>query len=53
MTQITEGMKLCVLAEVDEEGMWKCLVSAKGKEVGGVTRYALNWTAVGVYNSLL
>lgn len=35
MTQITEGMKLCVLAKVDEEGMWKCLVSAKGKEVGG------------------
>lgn len=33
MTHITEGRrKLCVLAKVDEERMWKCLVSAKGQE---------------------
>ena len=32
VTQIMEGMKLCVLAKVDEERMWKCLVSAKGQE---------------------
>lgn len=32
MTQITEGMKLCVVAKVDEKRTWKCLVSGKGQE---------------------
>lgn len=32
MTQITEGVKLCVLVKVDEKRIWTCLVSGKGQE---------------------
>lgn len=32
MTQISEGVKLCVLATVDEKGVCKCFVSARGQE---------------------